>query len=91
MGAAKSGNERVSQEFEGGHGPCGDLKVVEAVDHQREASAREFIFPVRPVRRCHRDRPAARAAGCSRLDRPAAELVCGYANRTVPPSMPTQS
>ena len=26
--------ERLSREFEGGHGPCGDLKVSYAIDHQ---------------------------------------------------------
>jgi hypothetical protein len=71
-GAAKFGDERLNWKFEGGHGPCDDLKVSEAIDHQREARAREFIFPVRPVWRGHRVRPAVQAAGCGRVDQSAA-------------------
>src|SRR3954452_20830097 len=70
--AAKSEDECVSWAFEGGHEPCGDLKVSDAIDHQREARARVFIFPNRSARRGHRRGPAARSAGHGRVDHHAA-------------------
>jgi len=42
--------------------------VSEAIDRQREAYARAFIFPVCPARRCHRGRPSAWSAGHGRVD-----------------------
>jgi hypothetical protein len=74
---AKSESTRLSWEFEGGYGPCGDLKVSKAVDHQRVARAREFIFPVRPAARGHRVRASPWEAGPSRVDRPGAGPVLG--------------
>jgi hypothetical protein len=69
---AKSGSEPLSGEFEGGHGPCGGLKVSDAFDHQRVARAREFIFPARPVPRCLRVRLVSGEAGLGRIGRAAA-------------------
>src|SRR3954452_14600356 len=75
--AAKSEDECVSWAFEGGHEPCGDLKVSDAIDHQREARARVFIFPIRSARGGHRGRPPAASSGYGRGDQPAAGPDCG--------------
>src|SRR5215217_7924858 len=74
---AKSGSEPLSWEFEGGHGPCGGLKVSDAIDHPREARAREFIFPVRPAAHCRPVRLVSGEAGSGRVGRPAAGPVLG--------------